>query len=76
MEVPLFLDLMRPFYLTIFHELTTDLTLQGKDFLRGAQIWFFIFMVSFQEHHIYEEKITHTHTHGHIIFIDSCTNLL
>ena len=38
-EVPLFLNLMRPSYLTIFHELTTDLTVQGRDFLRGAQIW-------------------------------------
>ena len=27
-EVPLFLKLMRPCYLTIFHELTTDLTVQ------------------------------------------------
>ena len=31
-EVPLFSNLMRPCYLTIFHELTTDLTVQGRDF--------------------------------------------
>ena len=33
---------MGPCYLTIFHELTTDLTVQGRDFLHGSKIWLFL----------------------------------